>query len=59
MQLDRIKVFECLVKRARVLCHAAMTLRTGHAWEKPLAQQTEQGFDLSRQRPRMRYELST
>jgi hypothetical protein len=36
-----------------------MTLRTDQAREKPLAPQTEQGFDPSRQRPRMLYEMPT
>jgi hypothetical protein len=35
------------------------TKKTGHTWENPLAQQTEQAFDPSRERPRMLYELST
>jgi hypothetical protein len=59
MQLGWIKVFKCLVRRAQALCHAAKTLSIDHAWENPLAQQTEQGFDLSQQRPRMLYELGT
>jgi hypothetical protein len=59
MQLERIKVLKCLVRRAQALCHVATTLRTNHAWEKPLARQTEQGFDTSHQRPLMFYELGT
>jgi hypothetical protein len=35
-----------------------MALRIDHTWEKSLAQQIEQGPDLSRQRLRMLYELS-
>jgi hypothetical protein len=41
------------------LCHAAMTLRTDHIWEKPLARQIEQGLDLSHQKPQILYELGT
>jgi hypothetical protein len=37
----------------------AMALRIDHTWEKPLARQIEQGLDLSHQKPRMFYELST
>jgi hypothetical protein len=59
MQLRWIKIFECLVRRVQALCHAAMTLRTDHIWENPLARQTEQGFDLNHQRPRILYELDT
>jgi hypothetical protein len=59
MQLRWIKIFECLVSRAHALCHAATTLRTDHIWDKPLAQQTEQGPDPSHQRPQMLYELNT
>jgi hypothetical protein len=59
MQLRWIKTFKCLVRQAQDLCHVATALRTDHIWEKPLARQTEQGIDLSRQRPRMLYELST
>jgi hypothetical protein len=57
MQLSQIKIFECLVRRDQTLCHAATTLRIDHIWEKTLAQQTEQGPDLSHQRPQMLYEL--
>jgi hypothetical protein len=35
LQLRRIKVFECLVRRAKALCHAVMALRTDHTWESP------------------------
>jgi hypothetical protein len=59
MQLGWIKIFECLVRRAQDLCHAATTLRTDHIGEKPLARQTEQGFDPSRQKPRMLYDHGT
>jgi hypothetical protein len=59
MQLGWIKVFECLIRRANALCHVTMVLRTDHIWEKILAQQTEQGLDPGRQRPRMLYKLST
>jgi hypothetical protein len=48
MQLRWIKVFKCLVRRAQALRHVDMTLRTDHAWENPLAQQTKEGFDPSR-----------
>jgi hypothetical protein len=59
MQLGRMNAFDCLVRQAQALCHVAMTLRTDHTWEKPLARQTEQGFDPSRQRPQMLYDLGT
>jgi hypothetical protein len=59
MQLRWIKVLHCLVRQAQALCHAATIIRTYHSWEKPLAQQTKHGFDLSHQRPRMLYELGT
>jgi hypothetical protein len=59
MQLGWITIFECLVWWAQALCHVATTLRTDHACKKPLAQQTEQGFDQSHQRPQMLYELGT
>jgi hypothetical protein len=59
LQLRWIKVFECLVRRAQALCHVTTTLRTYHTWKKPLARQTEQGFDLSHQKSRMLYELGT
>jgi hypothetical protein len=36
-----------------------MALRMDHTWEKPLARQTEQGYDLDHQRLRMLYELGT
>jgi hypothetical protein len=52
MQLRQIKVFECLVRQAQVVCHAATTLRTDHTSEKPLARQTKHGFNPSGQRPR-------
>jgi hypothetical protein len=58
MQLKWIMVFEYLVSRAKDLWRATMTLRTDHTWEKSLAQQTEPGLDLGRQRYRMLYELS-
>jgi hypothetical protein len=57
MQLGRIKVFECLVRRAKALLCVTMALRTDHTWQKSLAQQTEQGPDLNRQRLLMLYEL--
>jgi hypothetical protein len=38
LQLGDIKIFECLVRRAKALCHAAMALKTDHTWEKALAQ---------------------
>jgi hypothetical protein len=50
MQLRRIKIFECLVRRAKALCRMTMALRTNHTWEKYLAQQTEQGLDMGRRR---------
>jgi hypothetical protein len=53
MQLERIKVFECLVRQAQALRHEVMTLRIGHT----LVQQTEQGFNQNHQRPQMLYEL--
>jgi hypothetical protein len=59
MQLRWIKIFECLVRRAKGLCHVTMALRTNHTWEKSLVHQTEQGLDLDRRRLRMLYELST
>jgi hypothetical protein len=58
LQLGQIKVFECLVRWANALCHTTMALRTNHTWEKYLAQQIEQGLDLSHQKLRMLYELS-
>jgi hypothetical protein len=58
LQLKWIKIFDCLVRRAKALCHAIMVLRTNHTLEKSLAQQTEQGPDLGHQRLRMFYELS-
>jgi hypothetical protein len=57
MQLGRIKDFECLVKRAKVLCCTVMALRTDHTWEKSLAQQSEQSPDPCHQRLQMLYEL--
>jgi hypothetical protein len=36
MQLKRIKIFECLVRRAQAQCRAAMTLGTDHTWENPM-----------------------
>jgi hypothetical protein len=57
LQLGRINVFKCLVRRAKPLCCTTMALRTDHIWEKLLAQQTEQSPDLSCQRFRMLYEL--
>jgi hypothetical protein len=59
MQLRQIKVFKCLVRRAQALCHVTTTLGTDDIREKPLARQTEQGFDPSRRRPWMLYELDT
>jgi hypothetical protein len=41
LQLGWIKVFECLVRRAKALCCATMALRTNHTWEKSYAQQTK------------------
>jgi hypothetical protein len=49
MQLRLMKVFECLVRQAQALYHVTMALRIDHTWEKPLAQETEQGPDLGRQ----------
>jgi hypothetical protein len=57
LQLGWIKVFECLVRRAKALCSATMALRTDHTREKSLAQQTEQGPGPSHQRLWMLYEL--
>jgi hypothetical protein len=57
LQLRRIKIFECLVRRAKALCHTTMTLRNDHTWETSLAQQTEHGPDPSHQRLQMLYEL--
>jgi hypothetical protein len=57
LYLRWIKVFECLFRRAKVLCRASMALRTDHTWEKSSAQQTEWGPDSGRQRLRMLYEL--
>jgi hypothetical protein len=57
LQLGRIMVFECMVRRAKALCHATMALRTDHTWGKSLAQQTEQGPDPGRRRLQMFYEL--
>jgi hypothetical protein len=37
-KLRWIKVFECLIRRAYVLCRVAMALRIDHIWEKLLAQ---------------------
>jgi hypothetical protein len=53
-----IKVFECLVRRAKALWRPTMALRTDHTWEKCFAQQTEWGPNSGLQRPRMLYELS-
>jgi hypothetical protein len=50
LQLRWIKVFECLVRRAKALHHATMALKPGHTREKYLAPQTEQGLDLDSQR---------
>jgi hypothetical protein len=58
LQLEWINVFECLVRRAKALCHVTMSLRTDHTWEKFLAQQIEQGPDPGRWRLRMLYEIS-
>jgi hypothetical protein len=57
LQLGRIKVFECLIRRAKALCRVTMTLITSHTWEKFLAQQTEQGPNPGCQRLWMLYEL--
>jgi hypothetical protein len=57
LQLEQIMVFKCLVKRAKALCRATMTLRIDCMWEKSLAQQIEQGPDPGRRRLRMLYEL--
>jgi hypothetical protein len=36
LQLGPIKVFKCLVRRAKALCRVTMTLRTDHTWKNPL-----------------------
>jgi hypothetical protein len=35
LHLRQIKVFKCLVRRAKALCHATMALRSDHTWENP------------------------
>jgi hypothetical protein len=35
LQLRRIKVFECLVRRAKTLYRATMALRADHTWKNP------------------------
>jgi hypothetical protein len=58
LQLRRIKVFECLVRRVKTLYRVTMALRADHTWKKSLAKQTKQGLDLCHRRLRMLYELS-
>jgi hypothetical protein len=35
LQLGRIKVFECLIRRGNALCRTTMALRIDHTWENP------------------------
>jgi hypothetical protein len=58
LQLGWIKVFDCLVRRAKALCCTTMALRTDHTWAKSSAQQTEWGPNPGHQRLWILYELS-